>query len=114
MLEGAQSSDTLICTRYFELAVNLAVQDSILVPIASAAIEHVLNQQFFVSDDILFQLSLMDFVVKIGHKEWSSHILGKNNFLPKMLDKAATEGDTYGFLSHTMIQAAACIYSKDP
>lgn len=71
--------------RFFELAVSLAVEHENFVDLVAAPIEAGFQLFFSKSDDMLFQLAMMDLIVQLGTKPHSSILLSKADFLQKML-----------------------------
>ena len=69
--------------RYFELAVRLALINEQMTEIVEGAITDTLEQVFFGQDnDILTQITIMDFIPELAKKPWAAQVLAKSNFLP--------------------------------
>eukprot|EP00347_Sterkiella_histriomuscorum_P020407 403337922 len=109
LVEGTQAQNTVVQVRYFELTCKLAMISPEISKIVEPIIDQVLGD--FFSYDILTQMAVMDFVALLGQNKWTSMLLTKQQFLPKLFEKFKYGEDQYGFITNNLVTLSAFVYS---
>ena len=105
----------VIYVRIFELAVELTLLSANLYEKVAKPVIALAFSDFFEMNDLLSQISIMDFVVKLSESPISVASLSESNFIDRLFAHFGNpESNAYGFINSNMLMVGAKIYSVNP
>lgn len=113
MLSQSKQGNLVVYVRYFELAVDLACSSyNLCTQVAKGLVAQVFSDFFDADMDMLTQVTLMDFVVKLSENETGVHLMNESSFVNKLFEHYGAPGnDQYGFVNSNMLLVASKLYS---
>ena len=108
-----EAKNTTIYIRFFELAVEIAlVSGRLCQQISKPVIAHVFSDFFgCFKEDILTQVTIMDFVVKLSESPHGVKVMNESAFIENLFSTFAGN-DSFGFISSNMLLVGAKLYSE--
>ena len=107
----------VVYIRFFEVSVNLALSSESLAQKVSRPIVHVVFEDFFtsLSSDILTQVTIMDFVVRLSESTHGIKLLNEYNFIHKLFETfGGSNEDSFGFITSNMLLVGSKLYQIEP
>jgi hypothetical protein len=103
----------IVYIRFFEVAVNVALTSDQLAQNVSAPIVSQVFEDFFtyLSSDILTQVTIMDFVVKLSESPHGLKLLNQSDFIARLFETfGGSNQDSFGFISSNMLLVGSKLY----
>lgn len=117
LVSARDAKSMVVYIRFFEVAVRLAVASESLCQEVSKPIIHEVFLDFFgqLSSDILTQVTIMDFVVKLSESPFGIKLMNESDFINRLFETfAGTNEDSFGFITSNMLLVGAKLYQIDP
>ena len=114
MKNNAENNNTTIYIRFFELAVSLALASDRLCQSISKPVISQVFADFFdrFKEDILTQVTIMDFVVKLSESPYGVKIMNESGFIDNLFSTFNSNNDSFGFITSNMLLVGAKLYSE--
>lgn len=111
--EAREAKSMVVYIRFFEVSVNLALSSESLSQTISRPILHIVFSDFFDSlkSDILTQVTIMDFVVKLSESPHGIKLLNESDFINKLFETyGGANEDSFGFITSNMLMVGSKLY----
>lgn len=113
-LKESFDSNKTVYVRFYELAVELALKSPMLCQSVARPIITQVFQDFFQTMDLLTQVTIMDFVVKLTENENGVYLMNESNFIDNLFSHFGGDNeDSFGFITSNLLVVGAKLYSID-
>ena len=114
LVNDSREANKVVYVRFLEVAIELALKSERLCQQIARPVIAQVFQDFFKLLDILTQVTVMDFVVKLAENEYGIKMLNEQNFIHNLFEQfGGSSDDSFGFLSSNMLLVGAKLYSVD-